>query len=432
MTHGMVEVSLNSQPTSQVKSDRVVYLEETLHLRHDPFSYPVAEVEIQVNPYDPPFFRYYVDPPYESADEANSPLLDNLEQSGAAIIYGAAGSGKTTLCYRLEAACRETAVPTLTLNHVLGKDPDLTDPEGFWQTLNEGLATDLFIQVLERFDSFSPTLLTELTPSLAHYWTGHIPQFSRNIQRHLAQRQPTAATGMSAQWWPIWQRAAVRYTPFTPARAQFLSRLLETSPPWSNGQLIDKNSFQKGIALAQRLGFAQVFFLVDIVEAEKRAQKKLDSHIQRLWRDLLPLPMPIPFYPKFFLPIRLKPLLDSLIGQIPLISPIFSAIMNWNRSQALTELIENRFRSAGGWIRGFDVLASEEIVSELSEAILRVANHSPRRLLQVHSLLIEAHVSRDPKDPQITTADWQRLCDLWSYDPPSPIPLMGSATIVRS
>lgn len=78
------------------------------------------------------------------------------------------------------------------------------------------------------------------------------------------------------------------------------------------------------------------------------------------------------------------------------------------------------------------MLASEEIVSELSEAILRVANHSPRRLLQVHSLLIEAHVSRDPKDPQITTADWQRLCDLWSYDPPSPIPLMGSATIVRS
>ncbi|MBK8933330.1 MAG: hypothetical protein IPM76_13625 [Chloroflexi bacterium] len=99
--------------------------------------------------------------------------------------------------------------------------------------------------------------------------------------------------------------------------------------------------------------------------------------------------MPIPFYPKFFLPIRLKPLLDSLIGQIPLISPIFSAIMNWNRSPALTELIENRFRSAGGLDKGFDVLASEEIVSELSEAILRVANHSPRRLLQVHSLLIE-------------------------------------------
>lgn len=423
---------MSIQPASQVKSNRAIYIEDTLHLRHDPFFFPVAEVEIQVNPDDPPFFRYYVDPPYESADVANNPLLDNLEQLGATVVYGASGSGKTTLCYRLEAACREMAVPTLTLNHVLGKDPDLTDREEFWQSLNKGLAIDLFIQVMERFDSFPPTLLTELSHSLAHYWMHHVPQFSHNIQRHLAQRQPTAATGMSEQWWPIWQRAAVRYTPFTPARAQFLSRLLETSPSWSTGQLTDKNSFQKGISLAQRLGFAQVFFLVDIVEAEKRAQIKLGGHIQRLWRDLLPLPMSIPFYPKFFLPTRLKPLLDSLIGQTPLISPIFSAIMNWNRSQALTELIENRFRSAGGWIRGFDVLASEEIVSELSEAILRVANHSPRRLLQVHSLLVEAHVSRDPTDPQITAADWQRLCDLWIYEAPHPTPLISSATNMRS
>jgi hypothetical protein len=124
--------------------------------------------------------------------------------------------------------------------------------------------------------------------------------------------------------------------------------------------------------------------------------------------------------------------MNRLVEQNPLISPVFSAIMNWSDSQAFIKLIENRFYSAGGWIQGFEVLASEEIVSELTKEILRVADHSPRRLLQLHSLLIDAHVSRDPTDPQITAADWQRMCAMWRYGAPIPTPLTSSAPIMRS
>lgn len=421
-----------SLPTvANVETGRDVYLKKTLHLNHDPFANPVAEWEIQLNPDDPPFFRYFVDPPYENQEEETNSLLDNLQQPGTAVVFGAAGSGKTMLCYRLDAACRELAAPTLMLSQVLGKDASLTDPNAFWQKLTEGLAVDLFVQTLERFDSIPLNTLKELTPSLAHYWARHIPQFTRNVKRHLAQQQKHETSGLSAQWWSVWQRTAVRYTPFNRERVQFLTNLLTVPTGWSNGTM-GEMTFQTGISLAKQLGFQQVFLLVDVVEAIQREESELENHIRALWRYLLPLSVPLPFYPKFFLPLRLKPLMESLIAQTPLISPVFSAIMNWSDPQVLTELVENRFRSAGGWIKGLDVLASEEIVSELSEAILRVANHSPRRLLQLHSLLIDAHVSRDPTDRQITAVDWQRLCDLWSYGSPYPTPLMSSAAVMRS
>lgn len=423
-------MTFQSASNAHAKSNRDIYLQDTLRLNHDPFANPVSEWEVQINPEDPPFFVYYTNPPYESEDGENNTLLDRLQQPGAAIIYGSAGSGKTALCYRLEAACREIADQTLVINHVLGKGNDQIDIDALWYVVSETLATDLFIQVLERFDTLSPFTIKDLTPLLAQYWLQTIPHFTRKVQRHLAQSQSTAVTGMSAQWWPVWQRAAVRYTPLTPARIHFLKRLLDQEPNPNNG-LPNEAALQDGVSLAQQIGFQQIFFLVDVVDVQRREISSLTKHIAALWRVLLPLRFDIPLYPKFFLPASLQPFVADLIKQTPLISPGFSAIIKWNNSQALVQLIENRFRSAGSWIKGFDVLASQEIAEGLNEAIFHAADQSPRRLLQLLSLLIDAHAGRDPADPQITAVDWQRLCDMWSYGNPRPTPLKAPSITAK-
>lgn len=411
-------------------NNRDIYLRDILHLNHDPFANPVAEWELQINPDDPPFFVYFVDSPYESEDREEITLLDRLQQPGVAIVYGEAGSGKTAVCYRLEAAYRETSDQAFVINHVLGKEDSQTSSEIFWHILCEALATDLFIQILERFDTLSHSLVEDLTPLLAQYWTQTIPHFSRKVQRHLAQPQPTAVTGMSAQWWPVWQRPAIRYTPLTPERINFLKRMLseEMTP---NNVLPNEITFRQGVSLVQKIGFRQIFFLVDVVDAQHRNLDNLTAHISALWDYLLPLRLEIPFYPKFFLPISLRPFVTALVMRAPLISPDFSAIIKWNNSQALVQLIENRFRSAGSWIKGFEVLASQEIAEVLNQAIFYTARQSPRRLLQLLSLLLDAHASRDPTDPQITAVDWQRLCDMWSYGDPKPTPLKATSITAK-
>lgn len=423
-------MTFESASNAYAKSNRDIYLQDTLRLNHDPFANPVSEWEVQINPEDPPFFVYYTNSPYESMDGENNTLLDRLQQPGAAIIYGLAGSGKTALCYRLEAACREIADQTLVINLVLGKGEDQIAVDTFWHRVSEALATDLFIQILERFDTLSPSSIKKLTPLLAKYWVQTIPHFGHKVQRHLAQSQSMAVTGMSAQWWTVWQRAAVRYTPLTPERIHFLKCILDEEPN-PNNHLPNEASFQQGVSLAQQIGFRQIFFLVDVVDVHHRNIHSLTEHIATLWHVLLPLRFDIPLYPKFFLPASLQPFVEGLLEQTPLISPGFSAIIKWNNSQALVQLIENRFRSAGSWIKGFDVLASQEIAEGLNEAIFHAADQSPRRLLQLLSLLIDAHAGRDPADPQITAVDWQRLCDMWSYGNPRPTPLKARSITAK-
>jgi hypothetical protein len=104
-----------------------------------------------------------------------------------------------------------------------------------------------------------------------------------------------------------------------------------------------------------------------------------------------------------------------------LISPSFSAIIRWNRPELLQALIANRFRSAGSWIRGIEVLASQEIAAELPNQLIKAANQSPRRLLQIVNQLIRVHAERDFSDPTITIDDWQATCASWTYGSP-PLP----------
>jgi hypothetical protein len=418
---------LNSQNAATASSNRRnQYLFQTLNLDHDPFAFASTELELPVNRDDPPFLTYFVDLPVENSSVS---LLENLKQPGHAVVYGGVGSGKTMLRYALEAQCRGMSDRILVVSQPMGKgEPKSTDMPLSPAAFAEALATDLFVQTLEQFDSLLNRPDAELTEELSHYWHTNIPNFHRNLERHLAQGQPVdAPTGISV-WWRTWKRIVVRYTPFNTARMRFLTSVLTLGEKRETTGS-HNNFIQQGCHLAHRLGYKQLFYLIDVAGTSQLNTTKLIEQLYAIanWLPLTPDDVPISL--KLFLPERLKEILQAYPEERPaaLISPSFSAIIEWNHPELLQALIANRFRSAGSWIQGIEVLASQEIAVVLPNQLVKAANESPRRLLQIVNQLIRAHVERDAGDPTITTDDWQAMRMSWPYGSP-PLPSLLSTT----
>ena len=382
------------------------YLFQTLGLDHDPFAFASTELELPVNRDDPPFLTYFVDLPVENSSLS---LLENLKQPGHAVVYGMSGSGKTMLRYALEAQCRGLADRILVVSQPMGKGgPKTAVPPLSPTAFAEAFATDLFVQTLEQFDSLLNPPDAELTAELSHFWHTHIPNFHRNLERHLSQGKPAdAPTGISV-WWRTWKRIVVRYTPLNTARVQFLTAVLAAGED-EEMAVTHNSAIQQGCHLAHRLGYKQIFYLIDVADTPQLNTTKLVEQLCAIpnWLSLVNDEIPISL--KLFLPERMKESIQDSPDPCPpaLISPSFSAIIRWNRPELLQALIANRFRSAGSWIRGIEVLASQEIAAELPNQLIKAANQSPRRLLQIVNQLFRVHAERDASDPTITVDDWQ-------------------------
>ncbi|MCA9935184.1 MAG: hypothetical protein KC415_14720, partial [Anaerolineales bacterium] len=396
---------------------RNVYIYRTLGLEHDPFAYATAELELQINSDDPPFLTYFVDLP---AAKGQGSLLENLQQSGHAVVYGDIGSGKTTLRYALEAQCRGLAQQVLIVSQELGKgEPGTAVIAPTLQTFTQALATDLFVQTIERFDTLPSVPDAKLTTALSHYWHQHIPNFHRSLRRHLRQGQsPDVPTGISP-WWRTWKRVVVRYTPLTKARKQFLQQVLDVGEREKREVVEETAVLQQGIILAQQLGFQQLYYLLDAADTPQFDINSLLTHLHQISKLLPEFPTQIPISLKLFLPKRIKSKSQHFFSQPDntLISPSFSALIKWNYS-LLHALIENRFRSAGSWIRGIEVLTSQESPVDLESELIQSAQQSPRRLIQILSSLINIHVNRTPIEPTITNSDLQQTLQNWSDNTP--------------
>jgi hypothetical protein len=178
-------ISKHSAETKEYKTNRDRYLQGILKLNHDPFLHPSAEQELQIKPEDPPFFSYFVETPHQNEDGL---LLDKLKAPGTAVVYGPSGSGKTTLRYMLEWLCRAMPEQTLVTSYNIGKgEPFNLDTTARWNQLAEALAIDLFIQVLEQFNTLRPDKDPEFLRVFGLYWQQHIPNFKRTIDVSLAR-----------------------------------------------------------------------------------------------------------------------------------------------------------------------------------------------------------------------------------------------------
>ena len=399
---------------------REVYLLQTLGLEHDPFAYATAELELQINSDDPPFLTYFVDLPVA---EGEGSLLEAIKKPGHAVVYGEAGSGKTTLRYALEAQCRGLAEPVLVVSHELGKGGGETAVPSL-QTFTQALATDLFVQTIEKFDTFPAPPDAHLTKALSSYWQQNIPNFHRNLARHLRQGQSPHMPTSISPWWRTWKRVVVRYIPLTKARKQFLEQVLawqeKREKVGVDTAVTDKTTLKQGGSLAKQLGYQQLYYLIDAADTPELNISTLLNHLNQI-NDILPdISSQIPLSLKLFLPQRIQTKLQTFLSQPEnqLIFPSFSAIINWNYS-LLHVLIENRFRSAGSWIRGIEVLASQESPVNLESELILSAQQSPRRLLQILSLLIDTHANRTAIEPTITNSDLQKTFQVWSDNTPS-------------
>ena len=88
-----------------------------------------------------------------------------------------------------------------------------------------------------------------LTVALSSCWHQNIPNFRRNLARHLQQSQsPDMPIGISP-WWRTWKRVVVRYTPLTKARRQFLEQVLalEKEKREKDTAVTDTTTLQQGI-----------------------------------------------------------------------------------------------------------------------------------------------------------------------------------------
>ena len=393
-------------------SRRAHYLLETLRLEHDPFYAPTAELELQINPEDSPFFSYFVDPPHQSGEElVGQSLLDRLKAAQPSCVYGRRGTGKTAVKTMLEAECRALPEQTLIVSLGLGKgEPVQLDETLLWQRLTEALAIDLFVQVIEQFDQLQKVLKPTLVAELAHFWQAHIPQFRRTLKRELLRTANEAAD--ISTWWRVWDRPVIRYTPLTADRKTFIEAVLQQAGGEQEalGLGNGRSYFQQGLKWAKKCRYERLYLLIDLPGGTQPNELDI-AELLRFLFDLTDLSLPI--YYKLFLPHSFQPDAEYLFVEENVTMELFTAVLNWNQPAAFQELLTNRFRTAESWIRNLNTIIEQPVVSEINQLLQQEENQSPRFLLQTISRLIDSHANRAPDLFRITLADWQRMVARW-------------------
>ncbi|WP_448595570.1 hypothetical protein [Thermoflexus hugenholtzii] len=386
-----------------------------LSLSRDPFAWTSAEQELQASIYGadperfpsgaiPIFFEYFTSPPIP-IPEGRTPL-GVLRDPGLACIYGERGSGKTMLRLVLEAYIRLFPENTLVISHPLREE----DP----QTLARDMAIDLFIQLMEQ-ERWSAFLSPEAEAPLLYTLLPAAPAIARVITRFLRDPAPEHPMGDALRW-PALGRPVVRPLHLSHEARLFLESLrlrmeaLEAScPPPPDPKI--------GFEAARRAGFQRILILIDDVDFGDRTPEAIEARLQPLLEHL-PAWHESGIDPKLFLPVSIR---DRIAGRIA-VRPYLEATLEWDE-EALRRLLIQRFRAAGSRRISLEDRAGPGLRGQLDMLILRSARGSPRRLLQIVSALLDAHLARDPQDPLFRPEDWERMRREWPYEPPPPDPL---------
>jgi len=424
---------VKTQGFAAMESARTTYL-RTIGLALDPFATPVAEQELALSAYAligdetrpasdeqlsrPSFFAYYTPP---SIKEGQT-LLQRLRQPLSAFIYGPPGAGKTALRLILEADIRSVPEHTLVVSYILSDDVrHALTPEQHWNRLRRALAIDLFVQIVEQFNPLSPPPTPQQIFVLRNQLAlgGHA--LRRLVMRLLDDPEPKAFLGLGMLW-PAIDRTAVRYV----SRSESLIALIKQSLPkdwFPTSTPIGPLALQESFQAARLWGFERIFLLIDGLDTRQRTKAYMMESVNPLLEEIETWQVQSVF-PKFFLPIELQSAVQGRLSRVGR-DLHFSAIetkIRWDEASLQSILIE-RFRAARSRRLGFDDLAGPGLEGKLDALILRAANGSPRRLLQIVSSLMDSHAVRDPYDLLINLSDWDRMRGSWGYELPPPLPV---------
>lgn len=386
---------------------------KSIGLTGDPFATPVAEQELKIEEIPPRFYSYFTPPPLATFPH-DQDIFQTLRASNHAFIYGAPGSGKTTLRLALEADCRTRLDHTLVVTYNLGED--VTQPlssEQHWKRLAHSLALDLFIQIVEQFEPTPSETHSAQTSTLRQIIYQSNCQLSRLVDRILQNPHPDSIAGLGA-YWSLVNRAAIRYVAPSPQLLDLLQIAKPELPcvPLSNG--IDL--VHAGIEIAKRWQFTRVLVLVDGVDTRRQTVEWMMTLLQPLWQSLEHWSASGVFF-KFFLPLELQDRMQENWANLHL--EYIRGKITWDKD-SLRDLLRERFRSVGSRKVGFDSLAGKGLEDKLDDLILESAQGSPRRMLQIISALIDAHIARAPNEDKFTILDWENMRRDWAFEPPRP------------
>jgi hypothetical protein len=382
-------------------STRLNFL-NSIGLTHDPFATPVAEQEASSIDDIPTLYSYYLHPKFLSAGDLSITEKSLRQMEKNLFIYGEPGDGKTTLRLVLEAECRTQVEKTLAVTYLLGEDikrPLTIEEHGV--RLAKAIAVDLFIQIIEQFNSTEQPVSKKQIEVLQKQVGLGARQIQRLINLILDNNIPNARAGLGAYWGNV-GRCAVQYVPKTDAIVEFLQKCLEKGK--EKEVLTDWDLVAQGFYAARLWGFKRILIMVDGVDTRRRTPKAMCQIIEPLFEKLAGLAAQDVYF-RFFLPLEIKKTIERTLrirGRLQNYKYV-PIIIKW-QEDSLRRLLAQRFSAAGSHMEGLDALAERDL--DVDDKLVTAAKNSPRRLLQLASGLIDIYVARKPGETRISAPDW--------------------------
>jgi len=382
-------------------SDTRSRLFEALQFKADPFLTPVAEQELLR--LKSLFFDFFV--PIPSSHGLLSPQL-LLQREGHDFIFGAPGSGKTTLRLALEAESRSVITPIVAVSYLFGEQSYRLRPEEHLHSLVKTLAVDLVVHLLERFDPLSSPTEEQIQAlsKLVNLGGDTLRRTLRILRDEIEHRNLDPHWGISHIWENL-GKMPVRYVEGAEPLANLIGRILEAEAPARSPEAV--TDIEAIFQAAHLWGISRIFLLVDAIDTVNLPAETLLNSIKS-FLELLPALHRYPLTAKFFLPLELLEGIREYSAGLPF--NVNLIIIEWN-SQWQNELIRQRLRAVtlagGSRYSSLDQLAAPNL--ELSAKLIAASGGSPRKLLQMINRLFAICAEREKGTITITHDHWQQL-----------------------
>ncbi len=428
---GTDEGNVTTEAEYQVESEsgkgsiRSAFLRK-LGFKWDPFVVPVTEQEFSLAYAPSSVAKHELNkvpesavlscfiPPQNSVHPTH-PVLYDLRQPQPAFVFGQPGQGKTHLRLIFEAQCRGLEDPSLVVLYEIGPDfnQEMTIAD-HWLKLSRQLAIDLFIQIVERFQSGKHTVTDEQIKVLGEQIRVSGRPLQRLIERIITEPTPDGSMGLAHRW-PSIGRLAVRHVTKSDELIHLLQLALtkseeEEERPFGSAW----SQLLSGIEAAQIWGFQQIFVLVDNVDNWQHETEGMLRLVQPLVEETVTL-QDYEVYCKFFLPEVLRSPLERIWHTNDYLrnTEAFFIALKWDQTE-LKKLLLARFRASGSRRKGFTDLSTDDFTESLDNLLIQQSQGSPRELLELASRLINEtavaiQTRKEEKVPAITPEIWQEV-----------------------
>ncbi|RMH95171.1 MAG: hypothetical protein D6681_13430 [Calditrichaeota bacterium] len=378
---------------------------QNLQFSLDPFSTPVAEQEVRR--VHSTFYDFFVEP-----GTSEAPLsLKSLQKPEHLILFAQPGYGKTTLRLALDAYCRTTLSPALTVSYTFSDtEEEANNLKEHGDYLANALAIDLTINIIERFNPLasppSPEQINALK-ALIHMAGTKLTRTLNIIRERIITQDIDPEWGITREWERL-GKAPAKYVEGSQALLSLLEELL--SPPQ---QILEPSleSFFRGVNTAHQWKFRNILLAVDAVDTQNLPTNLILRKVIPLI-DLFPQLETHNVFGKFFLPADLHDQLRTHIQttQPNLYSRIKFITIKWQET-ALRALIRRRLQAStartGRRYTSLDQLAVPDL--DITTKVLKVSRGSPRRMLELIDRLIGIHLESADTELRFTHRDWEQL-----------------------